>query len=81
MEHLNFYMSGSHDENGNVIIDLDCEDFVSIRIKYNDPYVAQYIVSNLSQILSNMLEDHIEDLFTMNLDEELKKLIEEEGGK
>ena len=68
-------------ETGFTSLVLRCEDKLILTLTYDDPVLAQNIINNLNSIISDFMDDAIEDLVSYNIDEELKQLLEEEGNK
>jgi hypothetical protein len=66
---------------GFTTIVLKCEDKLILTLTYDDPVLGQYIVNNLNSIISDFMDDTIEEMVSYNIDEELKQLLEEEGNK
>lgn len=68
-------------ETGFTSLVLRCEDKLILTLTYDDPILAQNVINNLNSIISDFMDDAIEDLVSYNIDEELKQLLEEEGNK
>lgn len=77
MEHISFSLSGYEDEDGAINMTLTANETFNLTLKYSDPVLAYNIISNLGFILADMLDEALEESFTYNIDEELKKLLEE----
>jgi hypothetical protein len=60
---------------------LTCEDKLVLTMTYTDAEMAQYIITNLNEIISDFLDDAIQDMVSYDIDEELRQLLEEEGNK
>jgi hypothetical protein len=78
---LEIKLKAIESENGTMTILLTCQDELILTMTYSDPELAQYIVSNLNDIISDLLDDAIENMISYDLDQELKQLLEEEGNK
>lgn len=77
MEGINFNLSGYQDEDGSINMTLEANDTIKIDIRYSDPMLAQAVIFNLPHILADMLDEAFEESFNYNIDEELKKILEE----
>lgn len=77
MEGINFNLSGYQDEDGSINMTLEANDTIKIDIKYSDPMLMQAVLFNLPHILADMLDEAFEESFNYNIDEELKKILEE----
>ena len=60
---------------------LTCEDKLVLTMTYTDAEMAQYVITNLNEIISDFLDDAIQDMVSYDIDEELRQLLEEEGNK
>lgn len=60
---------------------LSCEDKLVLSITYSDPQIAQYVVTNLNEIISDFMDEEIQNMISYDIDEELRSLLEEEGNK
>ena len=78
MDGISFSLSGYQDDDGSINMTLSAnENNVQIDIRYLDPMLAQAVIYNLPHILGDMLDEAFEDSFNYNIDEELKKILEE----
>lgn len=77
MEHISFSLSGYEDDDGSINMTLTANETFNLTLRYSDPVLAYNIISNLGYILADMLDEALEESFTYNIDEELKKLLEE----
>lgn len=77
MDNINFSLSGFQEEDGTINMTLAANETFNLTLRYSDPILAHNIISNLAYILSDMLDEALEESFTYNIDEELKKLLEE----
>ena len=68
-------------ETGFTTVVLRCEDKLILTLTYDDPVLGQYIINNLNSIISDFMDETIEEMVSYNIDEELKQLLEEEGNK
>lgn len=80
-ENLEIALEVVQSETGFTTIVLRCEDKLILTLTYDDPVLGQYIVNNLNSIISDFMDDTIEEMISYNIDEELKQLLEEEGHK
>jgi hypothetical protein len=73
-----FLPYGAHFGTINAInMTLEANDTIKIDIRYSDPMLAQAVISNLPHILEDMLDEAFEESFNYNIDEELKRILEE----
>ncbi len=77
VEGISFNLSGYQDEDGSINMTLEANDTIKIDIRYSDPMLAQAVISNLPHILEDMLDEAFEESFNYNIDEELKRILEE----
>ena len=77
MEGINFNLSGYQDEDGSINMTLEANNTFKIDIRYSDPMLMQAVLFNLPHILADMLDEAFEESFNYNIDEELKKILEE----
>lgn len=77
MDNISFALSGYQDEDGSINMTLTANETFNLTLRYSDPVLAQNIINNLGFILADMLDEALEDSFTYNIDEELRKLLEE----
>ncbi len=56
---------------------LEANDTIKIDIRYSDPMLMQAVLFNLPHILADMLDEAFEESFNYNIDEELRKILEE----
>lgn len=77
MEGINFNLSGYQDEDGSINMTLEANNTIKIDIRYSDPMLMQAVLFNLPHILADMLDEAFEESFNYNIDEELKKILEE----
>lgn len=80
-EDLEIALEVMQSETGFTTLVLRCQDKLILTLTYDDPVLAQYIVNNLNSIISDFMDDTIEEMVSYNIDEELKQLLEEEGNK
>lgn len=78
-DNLEISLQVSQSKTGFTTIVLMCEDRLILTMTYDDPELGQYIANNLNSIISNFMDDTIEEMVSYNIDEELKQLLEEEG--
>jgi len=77
MDGVSFSLTGYQDTDGSINMTLSANDNVKINIQYSDPMLVQTVIFNLPYILNDMLDEAFEDSFNYNIDEELKKILEE----
>ncbi len=77
MDGVSFSLTGYQDTDGSINMTLSANDNVKINIQYSDPMLVQTVICNLPYILNDMLDEAFEDSFNYNIDEELKKILEE----
>ncbi len=77
MEGISFNLSGYQDEDGAINMTLEANNTIKIDIRYSDPMLMQAVLFNLPHILADMLDEAFEESFNYNIDEELKKILEE----
>ena len=77
MDGVNFQMGGYQDDDGTINLSLKSGEDFSLDVSYRDPLLAQFVVFNLPYILSDMMEQAMEESFEYNMDEELRKILEE----
>lgn len=74
---VGFSLGGYQDEDGSINMTLSAGDKLNITIRYTDSDLAQSVISNLPYILNDLLDDAIGEYFQYDMDEELKKILEE----
>ena len=79
MEGISFNLSGYQDEDGSINMTLEANDTIKIDIRYSDPMLMQAVLFNLPHILADMLDEAFEESFNYNIDEELRKMEEQEN--
>ena len=77
MEGISFNLSGYQDEDGSINMTLEANNTIKIDIRYSDPMLMQAVLFNLPHILADMLDEAFEESFNYNIDEELRKILEE----
>lgn len=77
MDGVNFQMGGYQDEDGTIKLSLKSGEDFELDVSYRDPLLAQFVVMNLPFILADMMEQAMEESFQYNMDEELRKILEE----
>jgi hypothetical protein len=77
MDGVNFQMGGYQDEDGTINLSLKSGEDFELDVSYRDPLLAQFVVMNLPFILADMMEQAMEESFQYNMDEELRKILEE----
>jgi hypothetical protein len=77
MENIRFTLSGYGNEDGEISIALKAGDSLKILIEYKDPELAQNVIYNLPFIINDLLDDAMGEYVEYNIDEELKKILEE----
>lgn len=77
MDNIRFSLSGYENDDGEISIALTAGDSMKITIDYSDPELAQAVIFNLPFILNDLLDDAIGEYVEYNIDEELRKILEE----
>lgn len=81
MEGIGFSLGGYQDEDGSINMTLSAGDKLNITIRYTDSDLAHSVISNLSYIISDLLDDALDEALgeytEYDMDEELRKILEE----